>query len=42
MQKLADGEVFETPATIDDPEILNEIGAALEKVGYPKEAKALG
>ncbi len=42
MQKLADGEAFETPATIDDPEILNEIGAALEKVGYPKEAKASG
>jgi len=42
MQKIADGEAFETPATIDDPEILSEISVVLEKVGYPKEKKRRG
>ena len=35
MQKLADGEEFKMPATIDDPAILDEIGEALKKLGYP-------
>jgi propionyl-CoA synthetase len=34
MVKIADGESFKMPATIDDPEILDEIRVALQKVGY--------
>jgi propionyl-CoA synthetase len=34
MKKLADGEVFPTPATIDDPTILDEIAAVLRQHGY--------
>ena len=34
MQKIADNEDFKTPATIDDPVILDEIRTALESVGY--------
>jgi propionyl-CoA synthetase len=36
MAKIADGETFKTPATIDDPVILEEIGAALRTVGFAK------
>jgi propionyl-CoA synthetase len=36
MQKIADGEEYKTPATIDDPAILPEIGEALRSVGYGK------
>ena len=36
MVKIADGEAFKTPATIDDPAILDEIAAALKTAGYPK------
>ena len=35
MRSIADGEGYTTPATIDDPAILGEIGAALRNVGYP-------
>lgn len=35
MCKIADGEEFKMPATIDDPAILDEITEALAKVGYP-------
>ena len=38
MSKIADGEEFRMPATIDDPAILGEIGEALAGVGYPKAA----
>jgi propionyl-CoA synthetase len=34
MRKIADAESYTTPATIDDPAILDEIGAALHKIGY--------
>ena len=34
MQKIADGEEWKTPATIDDPEILDEITGALRGAGY--------
>ena len=34
--KIADGEKFKTPATIDDPLILDEIKEALATIGYPK------
>ncbi len=36
MRKIADGEPYKTPATIDDPAILGEIGAALGTLGYPR------
>ena len=36
MAKIADGEEWTMPATIDDPVILDEIGAALKTIGYPK------
>ncbi len=36
MVKLADGEEFKMPATIDDPAILDEIKAALQPLGYAK------
>jgi propionyl-CoA synthetase len=34
MRKIADGESYTTPATIDDPAILGEIDAALHEIGY--------
>jgi propionyl-CoA synthetase len=34
MQKIADGEAYNMPATIDDPAILGEIEGALKGVGY--------
>ncbi|WP_378944409.1 propionyl-CoA synthetase [Paracoccus sp. R86501] len=37
MAKIADGEEVKTPATIDDPAILDEIRTALAGVGYPCE-----
>jgi propionyl-CoA synthetase len=36
MRKIADGEAWNMPATIDDPAILSEIGDALKGAGYPK------
>ncbi len=37
MVKIADGESFKMPATIDDPAILDEIKAALIPMGYAKD-----
>jgi propionyl-CoA synthetase len=37
MVKIADGEAYKTPATIDDPAILDEITEALRELGYAKE-----
>ncbi len=37
MQKIANGDMYATPATIDDPAILAEIEAALANVGYAKK-----
>jgi propionyl-CoA synthetase len=34
MRQIADGEDFPTPATIDDPAILEEIAEALKPLGY--------
>ncbi|MCH2078142.1 MAG: propionyl-CoA synthetase [Rhodobacteraceae bacterium] len=34
MVKIADGETYKMPATIDDPVILDEIGTALKSLGY--------
>jgi propionyl-CoA synthetase len=38
MVKIADGEAYKMPATIDDPAILDEIAAALAQIGYPASA----
>ena len=34
MRRIADGEDYATPATIEDPAALDEVGDALEGVGY--------
>jgi propionyl-CoA synthetase len=36
MAKIADGEAWSMPATIDDPVILEEVATALKMLGYPK------
>jgi propionyl-CoA synthetase len=36
MRRIADGEPYTTPATIDDPAILDEIGEALRDIGYAR------
>jgi propionyl-CoA synthetase len=38
MRKIADGEPYTVPSTIDDPACLGEIEEALHKVGYGKKA----
>ena len=40
MVKIADGEEFKMPATIDDPVILDEIGVALKGLGYASKVPA--
>ena len=37
MQKIADGEAWKMPATIDDPAILDEIGSSLKDHGIGKK-----
>jgi propionyl-CoA synthetase len=37
MRKIADGEEFKVPSTIDDPAILGEIEVALKDIGYAKK-----
>jgi propionyl-CoA synthetase len=39
MQKIADGEEYKTPATIDDPAILPEIAEALTALGYARKVE---
>ncbi len=36
MASIADGKEYKTPATIDDPAILDEIAESLQAIGYPK------
>ncbi len=36
IQKIADKKEYTVPATIDDPEILNEMEEAVQKIGYGK------
>ncbi len=38
MRKIADGEQYSMPSTIDDPSTLNEIEEALKRVGYAHKA----
>jgi propionyl-CoA synthetase len=40
MRRIADGESYATPATIDDPASLGEIGEALKTIGYPHRTSA--
>jgi len=40
MAKIADGEDYKMPATIDDPAILDEIRDALVRIGYPHRKSA--
>jgi propionyl-CoA synthetase len=40
MRRIADGEDYATPATIDDPTALDEVGDALEVVGYGRSRVA--
>jgi propionyl-CoA synthetase len=35
MRKIADGQTYQTPPTIDDPAILGEVAQALGTIGYP-------
>jgi propionyl-CoA synthetase len=37
MKKIADGEPYQVPPTIDDPTILDEIRENLRALGYPKK-----
>ncbi len=37
MQKIADSQAYTTPATIDDPVVLGEIGEALKPAGYARK-----
>lgn len=39
MRAIADGRDYNAPATIDDPQILPEIGNTLAQLGYPRNTK---
>jgi propionyl-CoA synthetase len=36
MRKIADGQEYKVPPTIDDPAILDEVADALKSIGYAK------
>lgn len=38
MKKIADGERYSVPATIEDPAVLTEVAESLRGIGYPKAA----
>jgi propionyl-CoA synthetase len=40
MRRIADGEDYSTPATIDDPATLDEMGEALRTIGYARPPAA--
>ncbi len=40
MRRIADGEDYAMPATIDDPAVLGGIGEALKRAGYPERGTA--
>jgi propionyl-CoA synthetase len=42
MRRIADGEEYTTPATIDDPATLDEMGEALRSIGYARPAVHAG
>jgi propionyl-CoA synthetase len=37
MRKIADGENFAVPSTIDDPSVLGEVETAMNRIGYAKK-----
>jgi propionyl-CoA synthetase len=37
LRKIADGDSWKMPATIDDPAVLDEIAVALKNMGYPPD-----
>jgi propionyl-CoA synthetase len=37
MRKIADGQQYPIPSTIDDPSILGEVEEALNKIGYAQK-----
>ena len=37
MRKIADGEIYAMPSTIDDPSILGEVEKALKRIGYARK-----
>jgi propionyl-CoA synthetase len=39
MRRIADGQEYKVPSTIDDPAILGEIDAALKEIGYARKDK---
>ena len=38
MRKIADGESYRVPPTIDDPAVLPEIEGAVQTIGYGKKS----
>jgi propionyl-CoA synthetase len=40
MRRIADGDEYRTPATIDDPATLDEVGEALRAIGYARARAA--
>ena len=42
IRKMADGEEWSVPPTIDDPAVLDEIASRLEELGYPAGVAAGG
>jgi propionyl-CoA synthetase len=36
MRKIADGQQYKVPPTIDDPAALDEIRGSLGRLGYPR------
>ena len=36
MRKIADGQEYKVPSTIEDPVVLTEISSALGAIGYPR------
>ncbi len=41
MRRIADGEKYTTPATIEDLAVLDEISDALERIGYARISTAV-
>jgi propionyl-CoA synthetase len=37
MKRIADGQEYRVPATIEDPAVLTEIGESLQRIGYAKK-----
>jgi propionyl-CoA synthetase len=36
MRRIADGEPYSIPATIDEPTLLDDVSEALRTIGYPR------